>query len=86
MLIILTASSSVLAKTKLTKLLTKLTRFKDQKFLIIFDFTTHSEVKRLINRNGDILNDSYMNLIMGISADQLRLPVVGWREKSAKPV
>ena len=71
MLIILTASSSVLTKTKLTKLLTKLTRFKEQKILIIFDFGTHPEVKRLINRNADILNDSYMNLIMGISADQL---------------
>ena len=83
MLMILTASSSVLTKTKLTKL----TRFKEQKILIIFDFRTHPEVKRLIDRNADILNDrSYMNLIMGISADQLRHPVVGWREKSAKPV
>ena len=47
---ILTASSSVLTKTKLTKL----TRFKEQKILIIFDFRTHPEVKRLIDRNADI--------------------------------
>ena len=84
--LILTASSSVLTKTKMTKLLTKLTRFKEHKILIIFDFRTHPEVKRLINRNADILNDTYMNLIMGISADQLPHLVVGWREKSAKPV
>ena len=52
-------------------MLTKLTRFEEQKILIIFVFRTHQEVKRLINRNADILNDSYMNLIMRIRISQL---------------
>ena len=62
-------------------MLTKLTRFEEQKILIIFDFRTHQEVKRLINRSADILNDSYMNLIMGISADKFRHLVVGLARK-----
>ena len=52
-------------------MLTKLTRFEEQKILIIFVFRTHQEVKRLINRNADILNDSYVNLIMRIRISQL---------------
>ena len=58
-------------------MLTKLTRFEEQ-LSLWYKILEHTRKPKI---NTDILNDSYMNLIMGISADQLRHLVFGLARK-----